>query len=116
VPDAWALLSATVPMPGLGHLLAGRSGTGAARLILWLLWVGPGWVTVRGAGGVAAAMPGVVLLAGAGTLWTATLVDVARMARGEDREVLTARVLLRLVGAVVGGIVLAVLVAALAVR
>jgi hypothetical protein len=116
VPDVSVLLAVSVVLPGVGHLLAGRPGTGVARLLLWLLWLGPGLPAVLGAQGAVAALPGLVLLAGAAVLWATTLVDVQRLAGGDGREVLTSRRLLWLVGAVVAGAVLAVFVATLTVR
>jgi hypothetical protein len=116
VPDVSVLLAVSVVLPGVGHLLAGRSGTGVARLALWLLWLGPGLPAVLGAQAAVAALPGLVLLAGAAVLWAATLVDVQRLAGGDGPEVLTSRRLLWLVGAVVAGAVLAVFVATLTVR
>jgi hypothetical protein len=116
VPDVSVLLAVSVVLPGVGHLLAGRAGTGVARLALWLLWLAPGLPAVLGAQGAVAALPGLVLLAGAAVLWAATLVDVQRLAGGDGREVLTSRRLLWLVGAVVAGAVLAVFVVTLTVR
>jgi hypothetical protein len=110
------LLAASVVLPGVGHLIAGRPGTGAARLVLWLLWLGPGIAAVLGAQGAVAALPGLVLLAGAAVLWVTTLIDVQRLAGGDGRELLTSRRLLWLVGAVVVGAVLAVFLVTLAVR
>jgi hypothetical protein len=103
----------SVALPGAGHLLAGRMGTGSARLLLWVLWLVGGLSTVRGAGSGTLALPGVVLLVGAGVLWVATMVDVKHLTAGRDREVLGTRPLLWLVGGVVSSVVLAVLVAAM---
>jgi hypothetical protein len=99
-------------LPGAGHLLAGRTGTGSARLLLWLLWLVGGLSTARGAGDVRLAAPGLVLLAGAAVLWAATLVDVRRLAAGDDAELLAPRPLLWLVGGVLVALVLAVSAAA----
>jgi hypothetical protein len=103
----------SVALPGAGHLLVGRIGTGSARLLLWVLWLVGGLSTVRGAGSGTLALPGVVLLVGAAVLWAATLVDVQHLTAGRDREVLGTRPLLWLVGGVVSSVVLAVFVAAL---
>ena len=103
----------SVALPGAGHLLVGRVGTGSARLLLWVLWLVGGLSTVRGAGSATLALPGVVLLVGAGVLWAATQVDVQHLTAGRDREVLGTRRLLWLVGGVVAAVVLAVFVAAM---
>jgi hypothetical protein len=102
----------SVVLPGAGHLLAGRPGTGGARLVLWALWLLGGLSIVRGAGGARVAMPGLVLLVGAAILWAGTLVDVRRLTAGDDRELLAPRPLLWLVGAVIVAVVVAALAAA----
>jgi hypothetical protein len=110
--DPRLLTGASLVLPGAGHLLAGRAGTGSARLLLWLLWLVGGLATARGAGSALVATPGFVLLAGAAVLWAATLVDVRRLTVGDDREVLAPRPLLWLVGGVLVALVLAVSAAA----
>jgi hypothetical protein len=110
------LLGASAVLPGAGHVLAGRVGTGVARLLLWSLWLLSGLAAIRGADGAAASVPGVVLLAGAGVLWGATLVDAQRLAAGDDRELLGPRPLRWLVGGVIVALVLAVLVATVIAR
>lgn len=100
-----ALVAASVVLPGLGHLLAGRTGSGAARLVLALSWA-LGAVAVTRAAGLLAAAP---LLLGAGIMWVATVRDVLALHRGGP-ELLTPRVLAGLTAAVVGTL-LVVLVA-----
>jgi TM2 domain-containing membrane protein YozV len=114
--DLTMLTIASALVPGAGHLLAGRVGTGVARALLWVLWLGSGVATWwAGASGVAA-LPTVVSLGGAAVLWAATLVDVRRLADGDPREVLDTRRLLWLVGAVTVAVVVALVVAAVSVR
>jgi TM2 domain-containing membrane protein YozV len=115
VPPA-AVLAASALLPGAGHLLVGRVGTGGARLLLWALWVPAGLALVRAAGGVVVAAPGLALLLGAGLLWVATLVDARRLTIGDPRELLTSRPLSWLVAAVVGLVVLLALVGTVAGR
>jgi hypothetical protein len=110
--DPRLLTGASVVLPGAGHLLAGRVGTGTARLLLWSLWLVGGLSTARGAGSALVATPGLVLLAGAAALWAATIVDARRLTAGDDREVLAPRPLLWLVGGVLVALVLAVSAAA----
>jgi hypothetical protein len=106
-----AALAASVVLPGLGHLLLGRPGTGLARLLTWLVWLPGGVVTVRATTG-AGTLPGVVLLAGAAALWVATLLDTRALVAGRGDERLTARALAWLVAGVVLAAVAAVAVAA----
>ncbi|MEX2549445.1 MAG: hypothetical protein WD638_04400 [Nitriliruptoraceae bacterium] len=87
--DQTTALLASVVLPGLGHVLRGRVGTGLARLALWSLWGGGGLAVLLGSGGAAAAA---VLLLAALLLWAVTLVDVQRLSTGRA-PLATARVL-----------------------
>jgi hypothetical protein len=80
---------ASVLLPGLGHVLRGRVGTGLARSVLWLLWGGGGLAVLLGSGGGAAAA---VLLLAALLVWAVTLVDLQRLSVGRP-PLATARVL-----------------------
>jgi hypothetical protein len=104
------VLAASLVLPGLGHLLVGRSGTGLARIVLAVLWVGGGLSLVRNGGGGTA--PGLILLAGALVLWLATAVDARYLAAGSRTELLGSRALAVLVAVVTGGLVLATVVTA----
>lgn len=73
---AGAVLVASGLLPGLGHVLAGRLGTGLARALLFVLWAAGGLVLLRGTGGAAG---GTVLVLGALVVWAASLVDVTRL-------------------------------------
>ncbi|TVR21411.1 MAG: hypothetical protein EA387_10250 [Nitriliruptor sp.] len=84
-----APLLASALLPGLGHLLVGRPGSGIARLLLWLLWAGGAGAILVSAGLTGAAL--VLALAAIG-LWILTLHDLLQLARGRP-EVLTGRVL-----------------------
>jgi hypothetical protein len=105
--DPAVLLGASLLLPGIGHLLAGRTGTGAARVVLWLLWLGGGWLLLAGQGPPA---PGRVMLGGAGVLWVTTLEDVRRLAAGRGDELLGTRALGGLVAAVTGALLLSAVV------
>jgi ribosomal protein L40E len=115
VPPA-VVLTASALLPGAGHLLVGRVGTGAARLVLWVLWLPAGTAMVRAAGGGVVAAPGLALLVGAALLWLATLVDARRLTVGDAREVLGPRPLLWLVAGVVGLMVVLAMVGTVAGR
>jgi hypothetical protein len=106
--DGRVLLAASLVLPGLGHLLIGRTGTGLARIVLAVLWVGGGLSLVRDGGGGGA--PGLVLLVGALVLWIATAVDARYLATGSRTELLGSRALAVLVAIVTGGLVLATVV------
>jgi hypothetical protein len=110
--DRGRAVAASVVLPGLGHLLAGRPGTGAARALLWCSWLLGGLFVVRGADGGAPVLPAVPLLLGAVVLWAGTLRDA--VALGSGREWLRPRVLGALTAAVVGTLLLATIAAATA--
>jgi hypothetical protein len=93
VPVGTARL-ASIPLPGLGHVLLGAVGSGVARMVLFVLWVGGGLALVGDA-----PAGGAVLVLGALVLWVATLIDVERVPAGR-RELLGARGL----GALVVGV------------
>lgn len=96
------VVGASLVLPGLGHVLAGRVGTGLARMMLAVLWAVGGLVLVAGSSGVAT-LPGWLLLSSAVGLWVATAFDAKRLVDGEERQLLTTRRL--------GGFVLGVTVA-----
>lgn len=79
--DPTLVVLTTVVWPGVGHLLAGRVGTGAARALLWALWGGGAlWLIATGEGTAAARWAGATLAAGAAVLWVVSLVEVRRRA------------------------------------
>lgn len=77
------VLTAAAIFPGVGHLRAGRTGSGATRFALGLLWLigGIWWVATTAASGSA---PGVVLILGALVLWVASYLDVQAFLAGRD--------------------------------
>jgi hypothetical protein len=97
------LVLLTALLPGLGHLRAGRVGTGVARAVVTVAWllgaVALGLGALRTSSAPVAAVP---LLLGAAVVWVASLRDVRRLGSGEGRELLDARGLLWLVAAVTG--------------
>lgn len=96
------LVAATLVVPGVGHLLAGRTGTGLARALLAGLWGIAGIALVaRGAGAA-----GWTLLAGWGVLLVASLLDLPTVDR-HPPELLTPRRLGILVALVTGLLLLA---------
>jgi hypothetical protein len=103
--DPRTLIGASLVLPGSGHLMRGATGSGIARMVLWLLWAGAGIALVRrGATG-----GGTLLLAGAAVLWVTTAVDVSALAAGRSRQLLGARALGALAFAVTAGLLLATL-------
>jgi hypothetical protein len=98
------LLVASVVLPGLGHLVARRVGTGVARLALAGSWLIGALLILGGAGG-AGRLPALPLLLGAGVVWVGSAIDVLALVDG-GREQLRPRVLSWLTG----GVLLAFLV------
>lgn len=94
--------------PGLGHLVAGRTLAGWARLILSAVWL-LGALGLLATGGVTALAPATPLLAGVVILWVGGVLDVGRLAHGRE-EVISSRVLLWVVVGVLVGVLLTLLV------
>jgi hypothetical protein len=101
--DRPRLVAATAVLPGLGHLLARRTGSGLARALLGVGWLVGGLAVLRGEG--AGALPAAPLLLGAAVIWAGSLHDVLALGAG-GRELLTPRTLLW----ATGGVLLALLV------
>lgn len=107
------VLATSVLLPGLGHVLMARYGTGIARILLFLLW-GLGAVGLaRGASGASTLAPALVLLLGAALVWAGTLLDARALVASSSQEVLSSRALLWLVVGVTMALVAALLLAAL---
>jgi hypothetical protein len=104
------LLGASAVLPGAGHLLAGRVGSGITRAALFLLWAAGGlwWILSTQDG----RSPGVVLLVGAVVLWGTTLIDINAVARQRVAEPFGVRGLLWTVVGVTGLLMLMVAFAA----
>jgi hypothetical protein len=101
--DRPRLVAATALVPGLGHLLVRRTGSGLARALLGLGWLAGGLAVLRGEG--AGVLPAAPLLLGAAVIWAGSLHDVLALVDG-GRELLTPRTLLW----ATGGVLLALLV------
>ena len=93
--DPARALSASLVLPGVGHVLAGAVGSGSARILLALFWAGGAVTLLRG--GTSGALPGGILVAGALALWVATAIDVRRLAEGRRDQLLDGRGLAGLV-------------------
>jgi hypothetical protein len=97
-------------LPGLGHMAAGRTGSGIGRALLFGVWL-LGWIaiTVGGGGrGLTAATP---LLAGVVVVYVGSLVDIRRVQHGNP-ELLAGRTLLWLVVGVTALLMVSTVVAA----
>lgn len=104
------VLGASAVLPGAGHFLTGRVGSGVTRAALFLLWaVGGLWWIVSTQDGRS---PGIVLLVGAVVLWAATLVDANAITKGQSSEPFGVRGLLWTVVGVTGLLMLMVAFAA----
>lgn len=100
-------LAVSVAVPGAGHLLAGRIGSGIARAVLGWSWLLVGvWLLVAARAAGRGSLPALPLLLGAAAVWIGTLVDVHRLAIPRARELLTPRVLAVLTSVVVLGLLI----------
>lgn len=83
--DADRIRVAGALIPGGGHLVAGRIGSGSTRLILSIFWLvgGVWWLVTTSAGG---AVPGLILLAGVVVLWVMSYIDATAIAAGRDER------------------------------
>lgn len=103
VPDVSVavVVGLSVVAPGLGHVAAGRTGTGVMRIVLFFLFLWGGLLLraqTSGPGGPRLAV--VPLLVGALVVWIVALVDANWLAQGVPRVVLTPRAYLWLLVAV----------------
>ncbi|MDQ3538664.1 MAG: hypothetical protein M3415_07710 [Actinomycetota bacterium] len=113
-PASWQLaLVLSALTPGAGHVLLGRYGAGAARLLLFVVWL-LGAFALRNGPGASAALVVAPLLLGVVALWVTALVDIQRLRSGRP-VVLSNRALLWLVVAVVGMSLLGLFVAFVAI-
>jgi hypothetical protein len=95
-PPSWgAALGLSAVLPGTGHYLAGQAGSGAARALLYVVWLAGGMVLLLSAG-TAAAAAAVPLLLGALVVWGGSLLDLVSLRDG-GRQLLSGRTLLWLV-------------------
>lgn len=101
---------ASALLPGLGHLLARRTGTGVARLVLALSWGIGALLLASGVSGVAL-LPAVPLSLGALAVWAASIRDTMALVDGGP-ELLRPRVLSWLTGGVLAATLLAVVAVA----
>jgi ribosomal protein L37E len=109
-PVNWqAALGLSMLLPGAGHLSAGRVGSGAARALLFLVWLS-GAILLAGETGAGLAVAPLAL--GAALLWAGSVLDVVNLQRGRP-EVLVGRTLLWLVIGVTGLLMVAVLATAI---
>ena len=97
-------------LPGVGHIQLGQSGSGLARMVLFVIWTAGGIaLALSGPRAVIAALP---LLGGGAFIYGASLLDVDRL-RTSRPELLAGRTLLWLVVGVTLGTLVLVLVSAL---
>lgn len=115
--DPAKVVIASVLLPGAGHVLLGRSGTGFGRMLLYVVWAVGGVLLLQAAsdsdGSVLPALP---LLTGALVLLATSVLDAVALRRGDTRtELLSARSLLWLTVSVIGLTTLALIASALSV-
>lgn len=103
-------------LPGLGHVLLGRGAAGALRMILYVTWLVGGLVLLRAAAGSGQpVLPALPLLIGALLVLVAAVVEVQRTVSGVETVLLTPRITLWLVVAVLGGLMLSFFAATMSV-
>ncbi len=80
--DGSRILGASLVLPGLGHVLAGRIGSGITRMLLALIWLigGLWWLVATTTG----RLPGVILVIGAVLLWVASAMDIRGLLAGGE--------------------------------
>jgi len=81
--DTNRVVAGSLILPGLGHVQAGRTGSGVTRMVLALLWLlgGVWWL----AAATTARLPGAILVVGALVLWVTSFLDVrALLARRDE--------------------------------
>lgn len=106
LPDEDRLVAYSILLPGLGHLRAGRVGSGLARALFGVGWLIGGLLLLLAATRAGAAhLAAVPLFAGAAAVWVLTVLDVRSLARGEHTERLDGRTLLWLMAGVTGALV-----------
>jgi hypothetical protein len=110
MPDEQRIVALSGLLPGLGHMVAGRVGSGLARALFGVGWLVGGVLllvaAVRAGSGHWAAVP---LLAGAVVVWVLSVFDAQSLARGQQREYLDGRNLLWLMVGVTCLLVVALL-------
>ncbi|MBW3620216.1 MAG: hypothetical protein KY461_08225 [Actinobacteria bacterium] len=107
-----AVVGASLLLPGAGHVLLGRGGAGALRIILYVIWLLGGIVLLSAATGAGrspvAALP---LLFGAFVVLLASVIEAQRTVTGVETVLLTPRVTLWLVVGVLGALMVSFFVA-----
>lgn len=103
--DATVAMIATAVLPGLGHLLLSRTGSGVARAVVYVIWLLGGWLLLSEALGAGqSALAAVPLLIGAAVVWAVSQYDTHLLLSGRDADaqLLRPRVFLWLVVGVIG--------------
>lgn len=96
-------LAASILVPGAGHVMLGRIGTGIARgVIAWIWLLGGIALTTSATASDQTPISGVLLLLGAIGVWVASLIDLQTALAGRRDELLEPKVLVWVVAGVVG--------------
>lgn len=107
---------ASVALPGLGHVLAGRRLTGWLRIIFFLGWAVGGFLLARAAVSSGQPItPSLPLFVGALVIWVASVVDAQATVRTGSDTILVPRVFMWLVIGVVGLLMVTFVAASLSV-
>ncbi len=104
--DQATLVVASALLPGMGHVLLGRTVMGVVRALTYLAWLIGGWLLARSAAAAGQSiLPAVPLLLGALAVWASSIYDALAVSTG-GRELLTPRSFFWLVVVVVGLLVI----------
>lgn len=104
----------TAVLPGLAHVMVGRSAAGYLRMALYVVLLLGGVLLVRAAASAGQSiLPGIPMVIGALTVLVVSILEAPRLAGGDDTPILTGRFVLWLVVGVLGALMASFLLATL---
>ncbi len=104
--DQATLVVVSAVLPGVGHVLLGRTVMGVVRALTFLAWLIGGWLLARSAAAAGQSiLPAVPLFLGALAVWASSIYDALAASTGRQ-ELLTPRAFFWLVVVVVGLLVI----------
>lgn len=104
-------------VPGGGQWMLGQRGRAATRGSMCGLWLlGIILFALSADGSARALLPVIVLLVGIAVIWVLSAIDTRTVIAGGSRELLDSRMFLRIVVGVIGGVLLTMVAAAMALK